>query len=117
MLIVPPGNPFGENGSSNAYHAQLAGSGRNFYQAFLGARDAVVREIESDVRGWLRDLIHTSSGDAPPVAHQSIVSQTTVQGGGAKAASAYPTTSASGRVFPRLNSSRPGSMTPTWIFW
>lgn len=81
MLIVPPGNPFGENGSSNAYHAQLAGSGRNFYQAFLGARDAVVREIESDVRGWLRDLIHTSSGDAPPVAHQSIVSQTTVQGG------------------------------------
>lgn len=60
MLIRLPGNPFGENGSPDVYRAQLAGRDKDFHEVFLGACNAVVREIESYVRGWLRGLIHTA---------------------------------------------------------
>ncbi len=77
-LIALPGNPFGDAAAPDAYHAELAGPGKDFYQTFFGGRDAVVREIEADLRGWLRGVVHTLSGDAPEPVRQMIAGQTTV---------------------------------------
>lgn len=76
-LIALPGNPFGEH-SPDRYHAEMAGPGRDFYQTFFGARTAVIGEIETDVRAWLRDVVYTLSGDAPLPVKQMIAAQTTL---------------------------------------
>ena len=62
-LIGLPGSPFGEK-RPNDYHLELAGPGKQFYQDYFAEQDAVITEIEEDVRGWLKGLIWTVSGDA-----------------------------------------------------
>ncbi|WP_420468541.1 alpha/beta hydrolase [Panacagrimonas sp.] len=62
-LVGLPGSPFGER-EPEALHAELAGPGQCFYQDYFGRMDAVIEEIESDVRGWLRDAMFSLSGDA-----------------------------------------------------
>jgi pimeloyl-ACP methyl ester carboxylesterase len=62
-LIALPDNPFGER-SPHEMHRRLAGPGLEFYQEYVGTLGPVIDEIESDVRGWVRDLMWTVSGDA-----------------------------------------------------
>lgn len=57
-----PGNPFGEHRPDD-YHKVIAGSDKTFYQDYFGAQDAILDEIEADLRGWLKGLIYTVSGD------------------------------------------------------
>ncbi len=78
-LIALPGNPFGEAASPDRYHEIVAGPGQDFYQTYFGARGAVVREFERDIRGNLRALIYMISGDAPEPVRQMIAGQTTVE--------------------------------------
>jgi pimeloyl-ACP methyl ester carboxylesterase len=61
-LIPLPGSPFGEHRPRD-HHRELAGEGRVWYQDYFGAQDAVVREIEEDLRGWLLGLTYTVSGE------------------------------------------------------
>ncbi|TJY59524.1 alpha/beta hydrolase [Sinimarinibacterium sp. CAU 1509] len=61
--IALPGNPFGEQRPDD-YHRVIAGPGRTFYQDYFGAQDAIIDEIESDLRGWLTGLLFSVSGDA-----------------------------------------------------
>lgn len=61
-LIGLPGCPFGEKRPRD-YHIELAGPGKEFYQDYFGAQDAVITEIEEDVRGWLRGLMWTVAGE------------------------------------------------------
>lgn len=75
-LIALPGNPFGDH-PPDAFHAELAGPGRDFYQTYFGARTRVIREIEADVRSWLRGAVYTLSGDAPDEVRRMIAGQTT----------------------------------------
>ncbi len=60
-LIALPGSPFGER-HPGELHAELAGPGQTFYQDHFGAMDAVIDEIEADVRGWLRGAVWSLSG-------------------------------------------------------
>ncbi len=60
-LVALPGSPFGER-HPGELHAELAGPGQTFYQDYFGAMDAAVKEIESDLRGWLRGAIWSLSG-------------------------------------------------------
>lgn len=62
-LIALPGSPFGER-HPGELHAELAGPGQTFYQDHFGAMDAVIDEIEADVRGWLRGAVWSLSGMA-----------------------------------------------------
>ena len=61
-LIGLPGNPFGER-RPDEYHAELAGPGQDFYQTYFGTLGPVIDEFESDVRGWLRDIVYSVSGE------------------------------------------------------
>ncbi|HZZ48106.1 MAG TPA: alpha/beta hydrolase [Pseudonocardia sp.] len=61
-LIGLPGNPFGEF-PPNDYHRVLAGEGKVWYQDYFAEQDAVISEIEEDVRGWLLGLTYTVSGE------------------------------------------------------
>ena len=63
-LIAIPGSAFGELRPSEA-HRRLAGEGQDFYETYFSALDAIITEIEADVRGWLRDVVYSFSGDAP----------------------------------------------------
>jgi pimeloyl-ACP methyl ester carboxylesterase len=63
QLIALPGNPFGEHDlSPNAYHAQLAGPGQDFYHGYFGTMGPAIDEFEADVSGWLRDVFLSLSG-------------------------------------------------------
>jgi pimeloyl-ACP methyl ester carboxylesterase len=62
-LIALPGNPFGER-SPHEIHAAIAGPGQDFYQVYFSALGPVIDEIEQDLRGWVRDLMWTVSGDS-----------------------------------------------------
>jgi pimeloyl-ACP methyl ester carboxylesterase len=62
-LIALPGNPFGEL-SPHEIHRAVAGPGQDFYQVYFSGLGAVIEEIECDLRGWVRDLMWTVSGDA-----------------------------------------------------
>jgi pimeloyl-ACP methyl ester carboxylesterase len=62
-LIALPGNPFGER-SPHEIHEAIAGPGQDFYQVYFGALGPVIDEIEQDLRGWVRDLMWSVSGDA-----------------------------------------------------
>jgi pimeloyl-ACP methyl ester carboxylesterase len=62
MLIGLPGNPWGAVRPAE-YHKVVTGPGRVFYQDYFGEQTAVINEIESDLRGWLRSLYYTVSGE------------------------------------------------------
>ncbi|WP_396925917.1 alpha/beta fold hydrolase [Mycolicibacterium sp.] len=62
-LIGLPGCPFGETRPRD-YHAELAGPGRTFYQDYFSEQDAIITEIEEDLRKWFLGLTYTVSGDA-----------------------------------------------------
>ncbi|MEP7245805.1 MAG: alpha/beta hydrolase [Gammaproteobacteria bacterium] len=62
-LIALPGNPFGER-SPHEMHRSVAGPGRDFYQVYFSTLGPIIEEIELDLRGWVRDLMWTVSGDA-----------------------------------------------------
>ncbi|MGQ0697719.1 MAG: alpha/beta fold hydrolase [Panacagrimonas sp.] len=62
-LVALPGSPFGER-KPDELHMELAGPGQTFYQDYFGAMDGIIREIESDLRGWIRDVVWSISGDA-----------------------------------------------------
>ncbi len=61
-LIGVPGNPFGEH-ELEAYQAELAGPGQDFYHTYWSGLDAIVEEIEADLHGWIRDLVYSVSGE------------------------------------------------------
>ena len=63
-LVAIPGSAFGELRPSEA-HRRVAGEGQDFYQEYFGALGPIVDEIEADLRGWIRDVVHSFSGDAP----------------------------------------------------
>lgn len=62
-LVGYPGSPFGEVRPKD-YYKVLAGPGKTFYKAYFSAQDAIIREVEEDLRGWLLGLMYTVSGDA-----------------------------------------------------
>jgi len=62
-LIALPGNPFGER-SPREMHRAVAGPGLDFYQEYFSTLGPILDEVESDLRGWVRDLMWTVSGDA-----------------------------------------------------
>lgn len=62
-LIALPGSPFGEVRPID-HHAALAGPGNDFYQTYFGALGPIIDEIEADLRGWIRDVVYTVSGEA-----------------------------------------------------
>jgi pimeloyl-ACP methyl ester carboxylesterase len=61
--IALPGNPFGER-SPHEIHRAISGPGLDFYQEYFSGLGPVIDEIEGDLRGWVRDLTWTVSGDA-----------------------------------------------------
>ena len=63
-LVPLPGSPFGEVRPSEI-HRRIAGEGRDFYQDYFATLGPVIREIEEDVRGWLRDAVYSFSGEPP----------------------------------------------------
>lgn len=62
-LIALPGNPFGER-PPHEIHRDVAGPDQDFYQEYFGTLGPVIDEIEEDLRGWVRDLVWSVSGDA-----------------------------------------------------
>jgi len=62
-IIALPGAPFGER-PPHEMHALMAGPGQEFYQDYFAGLGPVIEEIESDLRGWVRDITWTVSGDA-----------------------------------------------------
>jgi len=62
-LIALPGNPFGER-PPHEIHKVIAGPGLDFYQVYFSTLDPIINEIEEDLRGWVRDLMWSVSGDA-----------------------------------------------------
>jgi len=62
-LIALPGNPFGER-PPHEIHQAISGPGQDFYQVYFSTLGPVIDEIEQDLRGWLRDLMWSVSGDA-----------------------------------------------------
>lgn len=69
-VIGLPGSPFGEK-RPNDYHLELAGPGKVWYQDYFSEQDAIITEIEEDLRGWLLGLTYTVSGDAMRVATEA----------------------------------------------
>lgn len=63
-LVALPGSPFGELRPSEI-HRRIAGPGRDFYQDYFATLGPIIAEIEEDVRGWLRDVVYSFSGDPP----------------------------------------------------
>lgn len=61
--IALPGNPFGER-PPHEIHRQISGPDQDFYQVYFSALGPVIDEIEQDLRGWVRDLTWTVSGEA-----------------------------------------------------
>ncbi len=61
--IALPGNPFGERPPDDMHRA-IAGRGLDFYQVYFSALSGIIGEIEADLRGWVRDLTWTVSGEA-----------------------------------------------------
>ena len=62
-LIALPGNPFGER-PPHEIHRAVSGPDLDFYQVYFSTLDPIIDEIESDLRGWVRDITWTVSGDA-----------------------------------------------------
>ncbi len=62
-LIALPGNPFGER-SPHAIHLAMSGPDADFYQVYFGTLGPIIDEIEADLRGWVRDIVYSVSGEA-----------------------------------------------------
>lgn len=62
-LIALPGNPFGER-SPHEVHLAMSGPDADFYQVYFSTLGPILDEIESDLRGWVRDIVWSVSGDA-----------------------------------------------------
>jgi pimeloyl-ACP methyl ester carboxylesterase len=62
-VIALPGSPFGER-SPHEMHRLMSGPDQDFYQVYFSALGPIIDEIEADLRGWVRDLTWTVSGDA-----------------------------------------------------
>nr|WP_090340015.1 alpha/beta hydrolase [Mycolicibacterium malmesburyense] len=71
-VIGLPGSPFGER-RPNDYHLELAGPGKLWYQDYFSEQDAIIAEIEEDLRGWLLGLTYTVSGQGMIAATQAAV--------------------------------------------
>jgi pimeloyl-ACP methyl ester carboxylesterase len=61
-LIALPGSPFGER-RPDELHREVAGPGKDFYQTYFGTLGPIIDEIEADLRGWIRDIVWSVSGD------------------------------------------------------
>jgi pimeloyl-ACP methyl ester carboxylesterase len=77
-IIALPGNPFGER-EPDDIHRFLSGPDKDFYQVYFGTLGPIIDEIESDVRGWLRDLYWGVGGDAFVAAGFSLEGQDRVK--------------------------------------
>lgn len=63
-LTARSGVPVGEERPSEVHRA-ISGDGLTFYMDYIAEPGRAEREIEADVRGWLRDGYHTLSASAP----------------------------------------------------
>lgn len=72
--IALPGNPFGEV-SPHEIHEKIGGSENDFYQVYFSGLEGIINEVEADLRGWVRDLMWTVSGDACRAAGMSFEGQ------------------------------------------
>jgi pimeloyl-ACP methyl ester carboxylesterase len=61
--IPLPGNPFGER-SPHEVHRIVAGPDQLFYQEYFSTLGPIIDEIECDLRGWVRDIVWSVSGEA-----------------------------------------------------
>ena len=71
-VIGLPGSPFGERRPKD-YHLELAGPGKVWYQDYFSEQDAIITEIEEDLRGWLLGLTYTVSGEGMIAATRAAV--------------------------------------------
>jgi pimeloyl-ACP methyl ester carboxylesterase len=76
--IALPGNPFGER-PPNAVHRAISGPDLDFYQVYFGGLSGIIDEIEEDLRGWVRDLTWTVSGEAAIAAGLSFEGQDPIE--------------------------------------
>lgn len=72
--IALPGNPFGEV-PPHVIHRAISGPDLDFYQVYFGGLGGIIEEIEEDLRGWVRDLTWTVSGEAAIAAGLSFEGQ------------------------------------------
>ncbi len=77
-IIALPGNPFGER-EPDDIHRFLSGPDQDFYQVYFGTLGPIIDEIESDLRGWLRDLYWGVGGDAAAAAGFTLEGQDRVE--------------------------------------
>ncbi len=70
-IVALPGNPFGER-PPHEIHRAVAGPGQLFYQEYFATLGPIIEEIETDLRGWVRDIVWTVSGDAMTAAGFSL---------------------------------------------
>lgn len=77
-IIALPGNPFGEV-SPHEIHRRVAGPGQLFYQEYFATLGPVIDEIEADLRGWVRDIVWSVSGDALAAAGFSLAGQDPIE--------------------------------------
>jgi len=73
-LIALPGNPFGERPPHDVHRA-VSGPDQDFYQVYFGTLGPVIDEIEEDLRGWVRDIVWSVSGEALAAAGFSLAGQ------------------------------------------
>jgi pimeloyl-ACP methyl ester carboxylesterase len=106
-VIALPGNPFGER-SPAEMHRALSGPDQDFYQVYFSALGPIIDEIESDLRGWVRDLTWTVSGDALAQAGLSLEASNAIELTRASALCVRP----GGRMRDRFMT--PGKM-PEWF--
>ncbi|MBI2800883.1 MAG: alpha/beta hydrolase [Gammaproteobacteria bacterium] len=76
--IPLPGNPFGER-SPHEIHRAVAGPDHLFYQEYFSTLGPIIDEIEQDLRGWVRDIVWTVSGDALRAAGSSLEGNDPIQ--------------------------------------
>ncbi len=70
-LIGLPGNPFGER-DVEAYQREVAGPGLDFYHTYWSTLGPVIDEIESDLPGWIADIMYSVSGEGLSAAGFSV---------------------------------------------
>ena len=73
-LIALPGNPFGER-PPHDIHRAVAGPDQLFYQEYFSTLGPIIEEIETDLAGWVRDIVWTVSGEALAAAGFTLAGQ------------------------------------------
>jgi len=61
-LIGVPGNPFGEI-DVEVHQREIAGPGQDFYHTYWSTLGPIIDEIESDLPGWIADIVYSVSGE------------------------------------------------------